>query len=288
MSEIKLISLDVDGTLLTSEGRLPEQNKTAILAAIKKGVRVVLTTGRPAPAIKEYIKELGLRDVIITMGGALIHDISDPEEWKIIHAEYLPADILPRIAPLVRDLPLTIQILVAEDTYFYHGKADGDYLRYFANYQKTHNFSGWEELPRSPLEDYSAGSSRIIKIVFHSNEDEPVDEAFRRIKRVEDKIIMVGYSAPRTIDISPRSSGKREGVEYLCGLYDIKPEEVLALGDYETDLALINWAGVGAVMRNAPDFVLAQAPRVAPENDQAGVAQMIDQFVLKDLPLDKD
>ena len=55
----------------------------------------------------------------------------------------------------------------------------------------------------------------------------------------------------------------------------------MALGDYETDLDLINWAGVGAVMANAPEFVLAKAPRLAPENDQAGVAQMIEEFVLK-------
>jgi len=282
MAEIKLISLDVDGTLLSSTGKLSEQNKSAVKAAIQKGVRVVLNTGKPACAIKGEIDELGLKDAIITMGGALIHDISDPNDWKTIHSEYLPADVLPRIAPLVEDLPLTQHVLVENETYFFHVNDSQAYLEYFRNYLKINNFSGWKYLDRSPLKDSRVSLSPILKIVFHSDEDEPVDEAFRRIKLIEDDIIMIGYSAPRTIDISPRLSGKLESIKYLCNLYGIKSEEIMALGDYETDLPLINWAGVGAVMGNAPDFVLDQAPRLAPENDQAGVAYMIDKFVLKD------
>lgn len=91
---------------------------------------------------------------------------------------------------------------------------------------------------------------------------------------------MIGYSCTRTIDISPRPSGKLQAIQFLCGLYDLDPENVMALGDYETDLEVICWAGVGAVMANAPDFVRAKAPLLAPDNDQAGVATMIEEYVL--------
>jgi len=281
MTDIKLISLDVDGTLLTSTGELLDQNKSAIQEAIRNDIHVVLNSGKPPCALEGLIPELGLKDPISTMGGALILDITDPEDWNVIHLENLPDDILFKLAPLVEGLPLTIQIHTEQETYFYHEKDDEEYRAYFKGFLNKNAFRGGVFLDRSPLLEFDQDPSPIIKIVFHSDEDEPVDEAFQRIKGIENEIIMIGYSSPRTIDLSPRASGKKEAIEYLCGLYDIKPEQVLALGDYETDLDLINWAGVGAVMANAPEFVLAKAPRLAPENDQAGVAQMIEEFVLK-------
>lgn len=285
MAEIKLISLDVDGTLLSSAGDLPPRNKEAVQDAIRRDIRVILNTGKPPCTLIKLVKELELVDPISCLGGALILDIADPDCWQTIHAAVLPEDLLARLNGLIGDLPLSIQINTEKGDYFYHNhKNDPDYLDYFNNlYLVKNGFPSTRTLDESPLENFSADPSPVIKITFHSDEDEPVNEAFKRIKTIEDEIVMIGYSCSRTIDISPRPSGKLQAIQFLCRLYDLHPEHVMALGDYETDLELVDWAGIGAVMANAPEFVRANAPLIAPANDQAGVAQMIETHVYNSL-----
>ena len=281
MADIKLISLDVDGTLLSYTGELPPRNKDSIQAAIQSGVRVILNTGKPHCTLKALAKQLALQDPISSLGGALILDISDPDHWRPIHSAVLPEDLLSKLNGLVGELPLSIQINTEYDTYFFHQKTDPEYLDYFNNlYLVKNGFPSARTIDESPLVNFSIDPSPVIKVTFHSDEDGPIDEAFKRIKTIEDEIVMIGYSCTRTIDISPRPSGKLQAIQFLCGLYDLGPENVMALGDYETDLEVIHWAGVGAVMANAPDFVRAKAPLLAPDNDQAGVAQMIEEYVL--------
>lgn len=282
MAEIKLISLDVDGTLLSSAGELLPRNMYAVQAAVGRGVRVILNTGKPHCTLKKLARELELVDPISTLGGALILDISDPDYWRPIHSAVLPEDLLSNLNGLIGELPLSIQINTENGDYFYHNnKTDPGYLEYFYHlYLVKNGFPSVRTLEESPLVNFSADPSPVIKVTFHSDEDEPVDEAFKRIKAIEDEIVMIGYSGSRTIDISPRPSGKLQAIQFLCELFDLGSENVLALGDYETDLELIKWAEVGAVMANAPEFVLAKAPLVAPANDQAGVAQMIETYVL--------
>lgn len=281
MAEIKLISLDVDGTLLSSTGELPPRNKDSIRAAIQGGVRVILNTGKPHCTLVKLVRDLKLVDPVSTLGGALILDISDPDHWRPIHSAVLPEDLLSRLKGLVGELPLSVQVNTEYDTYFFHQKTEPGYLDYFNDlYLVKNGFPSAKILDESPLLNFRVDPSPVIKVTFHSDEDEPIDEAFERIKAIEDEIVMIGYSCARTIDISPRPSGKLQAIQFLCGLYDLGPENVMALGDYETDLEVIRWAGVGAVMANAPDFVRARAPLLAPENDQAGVAQMIEEYVL--------
>ena len=282
MEGIKLISLDVDGTLLSSTGDLPPENQAAVQAALQRDVRVILNTGKPPCTLQALAKQLVLKDPISTLGGALILDISDLEHWTPIHSEILPEDLLFRLNSLVGELSLSIQINTENGDYFYHNhKADPEYLDYFNNlYLVKNGFPSVVYLDESPLKNLLKDPSPVIKITFHSDEDEPIDEAFRRIKAIEDEIVMIGYSCDRTIDISPRPSGKKQAIEFICGLYGFEPTNVLALGDYETDLELINWAGIGVVMGNAPDFVRDKAPLLAPTNDQAGVARMIEKYVL--------
>jgi Cof subfamily protein (haloacid dehalogenase superfamily) len=284
MPAIKLISLDVDGTLLSSSGELSSRNLEAVQAAIQKGIHVVLNTGKPPCTLKELVDDLGLRDPVSTLGGALILDVADRENWQPIHSDKLPEDLLGRLRDLIGELPLTVQVNTAGDTCFFLGKQGPDYLDYFNHhYLNKNGFPSAHIMDRAPWDGDDLDPAAVIKVTFHSDEAEPVDVAFQRIKAIEDEIIMIGYSSPRTIDISPRTSGKREAIEFLCGIYGIGPAAVMALGDYETDLELINWAGIGAVMGNAPDFVKARAPRLAPDNDLSGVAVMIERFAFSDL-----
>jgi hydroxymethylpyrimidine pyrophosphatase-like HAD family hydrolase len=166
-------------------------------------------------------------------------------------------------------------------SYIYRGRQDQDYLTYFEGLLERNDFREYSYLENSPLVHPELIEPPILKIMFHSNEMEPVEEAYKRLSAVKDRTFTIGYSSPGTIDISPKSCGKRQAIEDLCARYEIQRSEVMALGDYETDLELIQWAGVGIVMGNAPATVKEQAPCIAPSNDHAGVATMLIRHVLK-------
>ena len=76
--------------------------------------------------------------------------------------------------------------------------------------------------------------------------------------------------------------GKISAIETLCQSHNIQRSEVLALGDYDTDMEIIRWAGVGALMMDAPQSLKLQAPGIAPSNDDHGIAHMIRAFVVYD------
>ncbi len=90
----------------------------------------------------------------------------------------------------------------------------------------------------------------------------------------------VSASAPNNIEINRKGINKATGLDEAIGLLDIKPHEVVAIGDGFNDLAMIQWAGLGVAMRNAPEIIKEAADYVTGSNDEHGVAQMI-QLILE-------
>jgi len=278
---VKLVSLDVDGTLLATDGSLPDENRAAIRAALARGVRIVLNTGKPPSTVMRLANELGLTDPLITLGGALILKRMGACQWEVKHFTPLRPNILACIAPIVAQLPLSLFVLCLDNSYVYHAITDQKYLDYFAEMMTRNNFWEYTLLEQSPLIDPGMVQFPILKIMFHSDKIKAIDEAYSRLNTIQKKSFTVEYSSPGSIDLRSKLGGKRQAVERLCQEYNIHRSEVMALGDYETDLEVIEWAGLGAVMQNAPSAVRARVGIVAPSNDDAGVAQMLNRYVLQ-------
>jgi hydroxymethylpyrimidine pyrophosphatase-like HAD family hydrolase len=71
-------------------------------------------------------------------------------------------------------------------------------------------------------------------------------------------------------------------LQYIASQLNISPSQVIALGDNETDLAAVQWAGYGAIMANGPSIVRARAPHIVPGNQESGVAHVLNQYLLKE------
>jgi Cof subfamily protein (haloacid dehalogenase superfamily) len=277
---IKLVSLDVDGTLLASNGSLPAENCLAIRSASARGVRITLNTGKPPSTVIRLADQLELKDPLITLAGALIIQRTVGEDWRLVFSCPLPEGMLEGIGPALDLLPLSVLVLCSRETYVYHARRSPSYLEYFSAFLARTGFLEYVSLERSPLRDPGLIKLPILRVVFHSNEMQPVERAYSRLQGLKQRAFSVARSSPGTIDLSPRSTGKLLAVKWLCQLYRIHRSEVMALGDYDTDLDLIRWAGIGAVMGNAPDEMKAQVPLVAPSSDEGGVAFMLKRYVL--------
>jgi hypothetical protein len=116
--------------------------------------------------------------------------------------------------------------------------------------------------------------------MFCSDVPGEINTAYQALNSLQIPGLRVESSSLETVEIHDANAGKKQAIEFICRRMDIQRDEVMALGDHESDFSLIKWAGVGAIMANAQTNLKSIAPLVAPSNDRDGVAEMIYAYAL--------
>jgi len=277
---IKLISLDVDGTLLDGQGKLSKNNLEAIRAASKHGIHVVINSGRPLTAMVNLLEILKLDEPVITLTGSLILEKNLLGKWDKLISFPIPDSAFSPIYPVVKAIQLTTFFLTRNHGYVHHCKSNSGYLQWFEDLMDRNDFKNYELLSQSPFLSQVKLELPAYKLMFCSDQPEEINTACQALKSLQIPTLRVESSSLETVEIHDADAGKKQGVEFLCTRKGIKRDEVMALGDHESDISLIEWAGVGAIMENAQTTLKSIAPLVAPSNDRDGVAEMIYAYAL--------
>ncbi|KGD79465.1 sugar phosphatase [Tatumella morbirosei] len=267
---IKLIALDMDGTLLDPEHKITPAVKSAIARAQAQGIIVVLASGRPHIGMKRYITELGLDtpgQFCISYNGALVQRADDGScvaEVTLGHADYL------KFWQLSVEYGVHFQAL--DKTHLY--TPNKDISKYTVH---EVSLTGIPLRYRSPEEmDATLRFPKLMMI----DEPELLDAAITRLppEIMQDYTIL--KSAPYYLEILNNQVNKGEGVRKLAELLGFTADEVMAIGDHENDLAMIAYAGSGVAMGNAIDSVKRQARYQTTTNAEDGVARAIEKWAL--------
>lgn len=264
----KLIALDMDGTLLKSDKTISIDTHKAIQNAKAKGVKVVLATGRPVKGIQKYLQELDLLnngDYAIAYNGAVVQNTNTGE---IIAKNIMSLEDLKHLYNLSKELDVNIHALTENSCIT----------------PKWNKYSQLEvDSNKIPLEilDFSSldNSKTIIKIMFV---DEPaiLERAIERIpEEVYEKYTVV-RSAPYFLEFLNKRVNKGFGVELLAKSLGISAEEVICVGDAGNDVHMIEYAGLGVAMGNAFPEVKEIANYITCTNEEDGVAEVINKFIL--------
>ncbi len=268
--DYKMLVLDLDDSLLGSDLKISSRNEEALLAAIQKGVLVTIATGRMFSSTIPYVEQLGIDIPIITYQGALIKNalshktlLHIPIEWEVS-------------MDLIRDSK--------ENGYYIQGYIDDKYYMEEENEYSDfyHTISGRRGIVVSDLEEY-AQNREVTKFIII---DEP-EKVLRLRDRYEDLYgdrLQVTISKPQFLEFTHRDATKGKAIECLADMLDIDREAVIAVGDSYNDLSMIEFAGLGVAMGNAPDEVRKVADYVTLSNDEAGVAHVIEKFILRSEP----
>ncbi len=269
---IRLIAIDMDGTLLTPDHQISPVVKSAIHKAQARGITVVLASGRPYIGIQRYIAELGLDkpgQFCISYNGALVQRAEDGScvaEVTLEHDDYL------RFAQLSGELGVHFQAL--DKTHLY--TPDKDISKY-----TVHEVS----LTGIPLR-YRAVEEMDPELRFPKlmmvDEPEILDEAIARLPAEIVENYTVLKSSPFYLEILNKQVNKGEGVRKLAELLGISADEVMAIGDHENDLAMVTYAGSGVAMGNAIDIVKKHARYQTLSNAEDGVALAIEKWALSE------
>ncbi|MEO0565182.1 MAG: Cof-type HAD-IIB family hydrolase, partial [Chloroflexota bacterium] len=267
--DIKLIVLDVDHTLLNNKSELSERNKQAIAKAKEKGVKVMLATGKAYGSCKHIISDLKLDTPGIFTQGLTIHESSG----ALRHEQTLDDEVARRV------------ITFAEDRgYAVVGYAQGRILARSSNPYIEELHTRWKEVKPEyigPLQN-SLGSIRFNKLVLVSAGDTKKIKALRwqLSTQLNGSARLISGGVPHMLEVMPPNASKGNALRALLKELKVDPKNVLAIGDAENDVEMIQLAGVGVAVANAEKTLKDAADDTTASNEMDGVALAIEKYVI--------
>lgn len=267
---IKLIAIDMDGTLLNPQHEITAGVKAAIGRARDKGVSIVLATGRPFVGVERYLMELDLHQpgqYCISNNGALAHSADSGE---VVAEKTLGFDDYLYLEQLARDLGVHFQAF--DKSFLYTPNKDiSEYTIHEASLTGIPvRYRAVEEM------DPATRFPKLMMI----DKPELLDKAIAALPARARESYTILKSAPYYLEILNPLVNKGYGVKMLAEKLGLQPSEVMAIGDQENDLAMIEYAGTGVAMGNAIDSVKQIAQFVTKTNMEDGVAHAIEELVL--------
>ncbi|MGG3469800.1 Cof-type HAD-IIB family hydrolase [Neobacillus pocheonensis] len=263
MAEKHLIALDLDGTLLKDDKTISETTKETLKKAREEGHIVMIATGRPYRSSEMYYHELELDTPIVNFNGAFMHHPRNPN-WGFYH-EPLDVKVAKEIVEACRSFQFhNIIAEVIDDVYFHYH--DEKLLDIF-------NF-GNPKITTGDLANYLQDSPTSLLI--HTEENQ--------LKMIRDHLSEVhaevvdhrSWAAPwHVIEIIKVGLNKAVGLKKASDYFGIPAERIVAFGDEDNDLEMLEFAGHGIAMGNAIDKVKNIANGVTLTNEEDGVAQYL-------------
>lgn len=264
--KIQLIAIDQDRTLLDSNGRLSGQNKRAIHRATKQGLTVIIATGKSVASARGVLADLGLpltgvfsQGLVLYDAGQVIHEIGLARETAVSTITFAETQQLPIIAycgeRMLTDLASPYSDLL--HTHYQEPAAEviGSLL-------------GWVD------------RIRMNKLLISDEVNTATTRA--ALEKIVDGKAEVVQAVPEFLEVLPVGTSKGGGLAHLLARWQINPAVVMAIGDGENDIEMLQMAGLGVAMGNADAAVQATADVVVASNDENGVAEAIRRFVLQD------
>lgn len=274
--DIKLIAIDLDGTLLHTDRSLSDENKQAIREAKAAGVQVVLCTGRPLRSMRYLLDEIGLRgegDLAITYNGGLIQSTQDGE---IVNEITFNRDECLDIYELGRSLNLPVNFIDLDYVYEppYPVGAESVYMDASKNVPKD------QALKFVDLAIHDMPDPFTINKIVMSRPAEELDAIIPEIPVSYYEKYNIYKSQPFILEVLPQHVDKGYSMRLLGEKLGLEKEQIMGIGDQENDLSLVENAGFGVAMENAIPQVKEAANYITKTNDDNGVAHVIRKFVL--------
>lgn len=261
----KIIALDLDGTLLTSNNKINYETLHALKSCLEKDIKIILTSGREYKSMEKYVEMLNLKDYQITMNGSIIFDpVNKCSVVKYTMDRYVYLRALSKI----KTLPYPYLVFDDEDIYVDTNSLNMNFVLDIAN--KT-----GKKLPHI-VNDYSIIKSPVKITIFlnKENEGEFVKVLFLNTD------VKVMRTSEKMIEITSKGVSKGQALKYLCDKYSIDHKDIIAFGDSDNDIEMIEFAGKGIAMGNAFEYVKEKSDYVTKTNDEDGIVYAINKFVL--------
>lgn len=286
----KLIAIDIDGTLLNSKKELTKTTIEILREASKKGIYIVLTSGRLTENIKKFASEIGADKYIIAENGASIINLQTDE---LEYSKYIDKSIVNKVLDVCDENNIYYMVYTTKDLIVRS-------IKHMAMFFYKQNFN-----PNARINTVVADREYINNVkepftkLMICDEDRAIyNNIVAKLKNIEGiDVLPVPHISSKNLeingeetkieysyaDICAKGTNKWTAIKELASKLGIKDDEIMAIGDNINDIKMIENAGLGVAMGNGSPHVKAIADVVAPSNDEDGVAYVVKKYVLDNL-----
>lgn len=277
---MEMIVLDIDGTLINDNNQILKQTQEVITQAQQDHKKIVLASGRPTKGILQFSKKLKIKKdngFIISYNGAKVTDISGKE---IFLNETIEKKLSHKI--LTRLESFDVITFIDNDEYLFVKDAYDD-LAYIDDGEKKINIIKSErddnelklcEFKR--LYDYNEDLNKILVAADRNY----LKKHLKKIIEPFQHEINAEFSADYILEITKKNVHKANGLEIILSKLKIERNNVIAFGDGENDISMLEYVGVGVAMGNANNKVKKHADIITTDNNKSGIAEIIEKYVL--------
>lgn len=277
-NKIKLICIDMDGTLLNNNHEVSEENKVTLQKAFAKGIKIAICTGRIFMSARYYSDLIGITNtpVIASNGAYIKNGYTD----KAIYENPMPKDLVIEIYKIIKKHNLEVNFN-SWNTLLRPDKEPNDHAYALMNKtvssEKKINFIINENLEEA-INNFDGD---ILKgIVIERDNLETLQKAREELEETYGDKLHIVSSGVGNFEVMLGSTSKGEAASFLAKSLNIDPSEVMCIGDSENDLSMIQFAGIGVAMGNGLDLLKEAADYITDTNENSGVAKAIEKLVL--------
>ena len=269
---IKLIATDMDGTLLDQRGQLDLPRLEKILDKLdQRGVRFVIATGNEVHRMRQLLDHLSKRVVLVVANGARIF-----ENDQLLQAQTWDDAMVDRALGHFKGRECQDQFVVTA--------MNGGFVKKGTVFTELDKFMTPEMIEKlyQRMQFVDEFDSKLFGGVLKMSMvvgEERSDSVLQEINDLFDGHVRAVSSGYGCIDILQDGIHKAWGLEELLKRWNLKPEQIMAFGDSENDIEMLELAGISYAMENAEDRVKEIAIEVAPANSQAGVYQVLENWL---------
>ncbi|WP_303974664.1 sugar-phosphatase [Streptococcus merionis] len=267
---IKLVAVDIDGTLITDQRQITPEVFDAVQAAKAQGIKVVIATGRPIAGVKQLLSELKLDEpdnYVITFNGGLVQDTATGVD---IISETMSYDDYMDIELLSRKLGVHMHAITKDGIY----TANRNIGKYTVHEATLVSMPVFYRTPEEMVD------KDIVKMMF-IDEPDILDAAIAQLPADFYEKYNVVKSTPFYLEILNKTVSKGEAIKHLAKTLGLSMDQTMAIGDEENDRAMLEIAGTPVVMENGNPELKKIAKYITKSNNDSGVAYALREWVLE-------
>lgn len=264
---IRLLCLDLDGTLLNDHKEIDPRDVEAVQKAAADGVTIALITGRMPAATENIVKTLQVSCILACNAGTYIL-----EKGSCIYSEYLPLEAMQKVYGVAQEHELPLWIFRHEDWMVTDlDEAVEEEIRTIRHMPQIMNYQNLEN-------EWAAAKKAPNKLLIGANPSK-VQEIYAILQEMNVDEMDMACSAPNFLEIFPKGMNKGRALRMICKEKGIALKETMAFGDQELDLPMIEAAYIGIAMENGIPEIKEAARFVTKSNNDAGVAYGIAKYL---------